>query len=313
MAKAQADLKRLSEEEARALLESIRWPEGPRCAHCSSEDVYPLTGKGCRPGLRHCRSCRRQSSVTVGTVMERSRVKCWQWVYVFAAMAASKKGISAHQLERELGVQYKTAFFMCHRARHAMKESFTTKLGGEGKTLVADEAFVGGRPRYPGRERTPKTPVVVLLERGGQARAVVTPDVTAWTLRKHLEGNGDLASRLMTDENAGYKMVGRKFKGGHQSVNHSAREFARGDANSSEAEAYFALLKRGLYGVFHHVSPERLHLYVQEFDWRWNRRKMSDTERALEGLKMAEGKRLYYRKPRQIEGGERSSTEATQT
>lgn len=302
--KAQADLKRLSEEDARALLESLRWPAGPACPHCSSTDHLVLSGPGARAGLKHCRGCRKQYTVTVGTVMERSRVKMWQWIYVFAAMAASKKGISAHQLRRELGVQYKTAFFMCHRARYAMREGMNaTKLGGEGKTVEADETYVGGRPRYPGKERTPKTPVVVLLERNGQARAVVTADVTASTLRKHLEANADLRSRLMTDENRSYMAVGKKFKGGHHSVNHSAKEYARGDVYSSTAEAYFSLLKRGLYGVFHNVSPERLPLYVAEFDFRWNRRKMDDTERTFEGLRMVVGKRLYYRKPLQIESG----------
>lgn len=302
MGQAQADLKRLNEEEARALLEAIRWPNGPVCPHCSSKDHLVLDGPGARAGLKHCRGCRKQYTVTVGTVMERSRVKCWQWVYVFAAMSASKKGISAHQLRRELGVQYKTAFFMCHRVRYAMHEGMGAKLGGEGKTVVMDETFVGGKPRNPGK-RMVKTPVVVLLERSGQSRAVVTPDVTARTLRKHLEENADLRSRLVTDENRSYKAVGKKFKGGHESVNHSAKEWARGDVHSAEVESWHSLLKRGLYGNFHHVSPERLHLYVYEFDFRWNRRKMSDTERTLEGLKMAEGKRLYYRKPLQIEGG----------
>ncbi len=299
MSKGQAPLKRLSEQEAATLMEQIRWPEGARCSHCKSSDVYRLVGDKYRLTLHHCRSCRRQFSVTTGTVMERTRVPLWQWVYVFAAMAASKKGVSAHQLRRELGVQYKTAFFMCHRARYAMREDHTEKLTG---TLEMDETYVGGKPRNPGKVKE-KTPVVVLLNREGQSRAVVTPDVTAKNLREHLEKNADFNARFVTDESPLYKNVGKKFKGGHHTVNHTNREYVRGDVYSATVESWNALLKRGLYGVFHNVSPERLGLYVTEFEWRWNRKQMSDTERALEGLRMVEGKRLYYRKPRQIEAG----------
>jgi transposase-like protein len=293
MSKGQAHLKRLTEPEAAALLESLRWPSGAGCSHCGSTSVYRLVGKAYRLTLHHCRDCRKQFSVTTGTVMERSRVKMWQWVYVFAAMAASKKGISSHQIHRELGVQYKTAYFMAQRARYAMKQPNATKLTG---TLEMDEAFVGGKPRNPGEGKA-KTPVVVLLERNGRARGLVTCDVTAKTLRDHALKNADLSARLMTDENKSYKALGKKFKGGHQTVNHSEREYARGDVYSNTAESYFSLLKRGVYGVFHHVSPEHLHYYVSEFDFRWNRKKMTDTERTYDALRLTEGKRLFYRKP----------------
>lgn len=297
MAHGQAELKRLSEDEARSLLEAIRWPNGPACPFCSSTQFVNLKS---RAGLRHCKECRKQYTVTVGTVMERSRVKMWQWVYVFAAMAASKKGISSHQLSRELGVQYKTAYFMCQRARYAMRHGpDLPKLSG---TLEMDETYVGGKPRNPGEVRE-KMPVVVLLERGGRARGLVTCDVTANTLRKHVTANADMSSRFMTDESPLYKTTGKKFAGGHETVTHSQREYARGDAHSNTAESYFSLLKRGVYGTYHHVSPEHLHLYVAEFDFKWNFRKVSDTERAHEVMRMVEGKRLYYRTPKAIQAG----------
>lgn len=293
--KGQAELKRLSEPEAAALLESLRWPTGTACSHCGSVDVYRLVGSAYRATLHHCRDCRKQFSVTTGTVMERSRVKMWQWVYVFAAMAASKKGISSHQIHRELGVQYKTAYFMAQRARYVMRHPLDApKLTG---TVEMDETYVGGKPRNPGEVKQ-KTPVVVLLERNGRARGLVTCDVTAKTLHGHALKNADLSARLMTDSAPHYKGLGRKFKGGHEVVDHSRREYARGDAYSSTAESYFALLKRGIYGIFHHVSPEHLSAYVAEFDFRWNHKQMSDTERALSALRLIEGKRLYYRKPK---------------
>jgi transposase-like protein len=302
MSKGQAALKRLTEEQAAELLEGLRWPTGAACTHCGSVDVYRLQGPAYRLTLRHCRDCRKQFSVTTGTVMERSRVKMWQWVYVFAAMAASKKGISSHQIHRELGVQYKTAWFMAQRARYVMKHpDGAPKLTG---TLEMDETYVGGKPRNPG-EVVPKTPVVVLLERNGRARGAVTCDVTAKNLREHALKNADVSARLMTDENSSYKALGKKFKGGHQTVNHSNKEYARGDVFSNTAESYFALLKRGVYGVFHHVSPEHLHFYVAEFDFGWNTRDMNDTDRTFEALRLVEGKRLYYRKPKgPIQGGQ---------
>lgn len=296
MGQAQADLKRLSEEEALALFEGLRWPDGVvTCSHCGSQDVVSLVGKQYRAGLRHCRSCRKQFSATTGTALERSRVKMWQWVYVFAAMAASKKGISSHQLRRELGVQYKTALFMTHRARYVMKHGPSEpKLSG---TLEMDETYVGGKPRNPGELR-PKMPVVVLLERGGGARAVVTCDVTAKNVLEHVRNNADMRSELMTDESSLYAKMHQHMGGGHKTTKHSARQYAKGRVHSNSAESWASLLKRAVYGNWHHVSPERLALYVAEMDHKWNTRQMSDTARALDAMRRVVGKRLYYRKPK---------------
>jgi transposase-like protein len=298
MAKGQVSLKRLTEEEARELLEGLRWANGkvcPHCGNCDQERIAVLKANEAsevRPGLYRCKECRKQFTVTVGTVMERSKVALRDWVYVFAAICASKKGISAHQVSRELGVQYKTAWFMCHRVRLAMRSDEMGKLMG---TVSVDETYVGGKPRNPG-EVTVKTPVVALVEKGGRARGRVTPDVTAVNLRKHMLENIDLSATVMTDELSMYRNLAKPFAG-HHTVNHSRREYVgKNGATSNEVEAYFSLLKRGIYGTFHHVSPEHLQRFVDEFDFRWSNRSLSDTERTYLALAQVGGKRLMYRR-----------------
>lgn len=305
-------LTRLSNEEALELLEQIRWPNGPVCPHCGSSEHKALNGAKCRPGLKQCKNkeCRKQYTVTVNTVMERSHLSAWQWVYLFARMSESKKGVSALQLSRELGVTYKTAWFACHRVRYAMTEPTDgTKLGGPDKVVEADEAFHGGRPRFLhayARVRD-KVPVVTLVERGGKARSVVTNDVNSSTLRKHLTANADAQSTLMTDSHSGYHSVGKHFAG-HFTVNHAKSEYARKvkggpTAHNNTAESYFSLFKRSVYGSFHHLSKEHLQRYMNELDFRWNHRKMSDNERTMTALAMSENKRLTYRNPkRPIQG-----------
>lgn len=307
MSKGQAQLKRLTDTQARAYMERIRWPNGPQCPACKSLFHHTLGGKARKRGLYQCKDCKKLYTVTMGTVMESTKVNLWKWVYAFAAMTASKKGISAHQLHRELGVTYKTAWFMAHRVRYALAVAHEGKLGGPQHVVQADEAFVGGKPRHHHTYKPQdKTPVVTLVEKTGQGRVrtVVTNDVSASTLRRFLLENADTRSVLMTDEHLGYTRLGRMFKN-HRTVAHSAREYGRREPDGSmtdnnTAESYFALLKRGMYGVFHHCSPEHLQRYVHEFDFRWNTRKMNDTERTAEAVAQVGDKRLYYRKPKGV-------------
>lgn len=304
MAKGQAQLKRLSEEEARELLEGLRWPHGPACPHCGNVDqerITKLKGKATRPGLYKCKECRKQFTVTVGTIFERSKVPLKDWVYAFAAMCASKKGISALQLQRELGCQYKTAWFMCHRIRLAMKSDDSSPLSG---TVSVDETYVGGKPRNPGEVKA-KMPVVALVEKGGRARSCVQLDVTRNTLHTQIKANVHPSSTIHTDDAIAYKGIGKHFDGGHKTVNHSARQYATtGGIHSNEVESYFANLKRGIYGNFHHVSTKHLQRYVDEFDFRWSHRHTTDTERTFTAIAQSTGKRLTYRKPVNVQGQE---------
>ena len=267
---------------------------------CPCANVAELTGKSCRPGLKKCRDCRKQFTVTTGTIFHRTHVALWQWVYAFARMCASKKGVSAHQLHRELGVTYKTGWFICHRIRHAMgPDAKEVKLTG---TVEVDETYVGGKPRKKGVSKrgrgTKKTPVVALVERNGRVRSRAICNVTANTLKSAIRNNVDPSATIMTDEHTGYRGIGTEFAGGHRTVNHGRGEYAKRDGTSTNTiESHFALIKRGMYGVFHHVSRGHLQRYCHEFDFRWNHRKTSDTERTLAALRGAEGKRLMYREP----------------
>lgn len=299
MALGQAQLKRLSEDEARELLESVIWSNGrvcPHCGNCEQDRIVALKSTGenkVRKGLYRCKDCRKQFTITVGSIFEGSKVALRDWVYAFAAMCASKKGISALQLSRELGCQYKTAWFMTHRIRLAMRSEDMTQLMG---TVAVDETYVGGKPRNPG-EGKPKMPVVSLVEKGGRARSKVTPDVTAANLRKHMADNIDRRAIIATDEAPVYRNLAKSY-GGHHRVNHSQREFVgKGGATSNEVESYFSLLKRGIYGTFHNVSPQHLQRFVDEFDFRWSNRFTTDTERTFIAIGQASGKRLKYRKP----------------
>ena len=303
-------------EKAREYLESIRWPNGPVCPKCGvAEGHYALEGKGgkkgtkARLGLWKCGACRKQFTVTVGTVLERSKIALHVWLQATYLLCSSKKGMSAHQLHRTMGVTYKTAWFMAHRIREAMRELYPhhDPMGGEGKVVESDETYIGPQEKFyrgskvadkRGRKRAllPKEKVVTLIERGGRVRSTHVPDVTAKTLRPILWGQIHRKSRLMTDDAGVYKSIGRGFAG-HESVTHSIREYVRGDAHVNTCENYFSILKRGLNGIYQHVSPKHLKRYVGEFDFRYNHRHVTDAERADEALKGIEGKRLTYRQP----------------
>lgn len=288
-----------NEDKARAYLEVLRWPQGPFCPHCGSFDAKRLEGKKHRAGLVQCNDCRQQFTVTVGTVFERSKVPLHKWLLVNHLLCASKKGMSAHQVHRMIGVTYKTAWFMCHRIREAMDGATgNDPLGGPNKVVEADETFVGGKARNRAfRAPAAKKAVLALVERDGQVRSFHVANVNAKTLRPLIVANIDRASHLMTDESPVYTRLGREFAG-HHTVNHSASEYVTlgGFKHSNTAENFFSIFKRGVIGTYHHMSEAHLARYTAEFDFRYNTKGDTDTERADSALKGIYGKRLTYRR-----------------
>lgn len=290
--------------KARQYLESIRWPKGPVCPHCGViGDHYRLEGEAHRPGLLKCKDCRKQFSVTVGTVFERSKIPLSKWLMAAYLLCSSKKGMSSHQLHRTLGVTYKTAWFLAHRIREAMKDTTTDKLGGKGSSGIveADETYFGNnKGRGKGSHFSKKQKVVALVEREGRVRAFHVPTVTAETLKPILHSQIAETARLMTDSARVYDKLGDGFRL-HERVDHSADEYVRGDVHTNTIEGFFGILKRGIRGVYQHVSPEHLHRYVGEFAFRYNHRVSlgcNDLERAVDVLRGIEGKRLTYRRTR---------------
>lgn len=289
------------ENEARETLERLRWGSGVACPRCGSMDVAKIEakpGKKVRQGLYRCRDCRRnktsnQFTVTVGTIFEDSHIPLYIWLQAISLLCSSKKGMSAHQLHRQLGITYKSAWFMAHRIRFAMEQKHTRRMQG---TVEADETYIGGKSRRVGRQTgwENKIPVVALVQRNGKVRSFVVPTVTAATLKETLLANVHPSSHLMTDELDGYRKVGKEFAS-HKTVKHSEYEYVRGDVTTNTVEGYFGLLKRGINGVYHHVSKEHLHRYLAEFDFRYNRRKIDDHDRTVSAILSTEGKRLMYR------------------
>jgi transposase-like protein len=292
------------ETAARKHLETLLWPDGPVCPHCGSIDgATLLQGKSTRPGVYKCRACEKPFSVTVGTVMERSKIPLHQWVYATHLMTASKKGISAHQISRMLGVTYKTAWFLAHRIREAMTDTSSGSIGGEGKFIEADETHIGGKAKNRAYVKRPpkKHAVMSLVERGGAARSFHIANVTAKSLRPLIVKAASRKSHLRTDEGKWYQRVGEEFAS-HSAVNHAQDEYVRGDASTNAAENYFSILKRGIYGTYQHVSEAHLQRYLAEFDFRYSHRSgfgVSDAERADRALAGTAGKRLTYRRPRE--------------
>lgn len=296
------------EEKARAHLEEQLWPDGPVCPHCGSLAVTALHGMAHRKGLYQCNEneCREQFSVTVGTVFERSKVPLHKWVLAAQLMGASKKGVSSKQIQRMLGVTYQTAWFMTMRLREAMSpDPKAGPLGGRGKVIESDETFVGGKAKnvHKGKPTPKKHAVHALVERGGKMRAKHVADVTGKTLRKNLVTMASRKSELHTDEALVYDHLGKEFAK-HKTVNHSQDEYFKDGAGVQSAEAFFAILKRGVYGTFHSVSEQHLQRYVDEFVFRWNNREalgVDDFARGAELLKGAAGKRLTYRRTDEAE------------
>lgn len=299
-------LARLSDDEAREYLELLVWPNGPVCPHCKSGDCTRLNGEAHRVGLVQCNECRGQFTVTVGTVMESSKVSLSKWLMAFHLICSSKKGFSALQLKRELSIgSYKTAWFMLHRVRFAL-ESGLMQQAFAGAVEV-DETYVGGKPQFRGQSKrgrgTRKTPVVVLVERDGRAYSKPVERVNAKTLHAEILDAVSPDAVIMTDELSVYRGIGEHFDGGHATVNHGRKEYARTDEPSglsihvNSAESFFGLIKRGHYGVYHQWSKKHLHRYCAEYDFRWNHRKISDSARTEAALSQIGGKRLMYETP----------------
>jgi transposase-like protein len=279
MAAGMSDLKNdlfQDEAKARAWLEAHLWPNGPVCPHCGVENEATLIEgekRAHRDGLYMCNACRKQFTVTVGTIFERSHVPLNKWLYATFLLCASKKGISSHQLHRMLEVTYKTAWFMSMRIREAMREgNLPGPLGGQNKVVEADETYVGGKAKNRKGKVPPKATVLSLVERGGKVRSRHVADVTGATLRDAMVTQIDKASYIMTDEAPAYGKIGDEFTG-HGTVNHSAEEYVRAYFwHTNTVEGYFSIFKRGVTGIYHHVSAQHLHRYLAEFDFRYNER-----------------------------------------
>ncbi|MFT3883401.1 MAG: IS1595 family transposase [Gemmatales bacterium] len=293
----------LTEQQAREYIEQVRWPEGAVCPFCKTKEVTKLGGKSAERGLYKCKTkeCRKLFTVFKGSIFEDSHLTCKQWLLAYHLMNSSKKGVSAHQLHRELGITYKSAWFLAHRIRWAMtQEPLKTMLGEEGSVVEVDETYVGGKPKrvhgVPNKRGrgTKKTPVVALVDRSGGLRAQSVQRVTSRNLKKVIDQHVKKEATLMTDELNAYKPIGKEYAG-HQTVNHSEGEYSRDGINCNSAESFFATLKRGIHGVFHHVSKQHLDRYCGEFAYRWTNRKVDDSERTARAIKAGEGKRLMYR------------------
>jgi len=284
------------EEAARKHLEKLRWPNGPFCPHCGeTKKITKLEGNSHRPGLYLCNGCRQHFTVTVGTLFERSHIHLHKWLLAFHLMASSKKGISAHQLHRMLGITYKSAWFMAHRIREAMKSDWCGVLCGH-SPVEADETFVGTKPGAKKRKGYGhKNAVLSLVERNGEIRSFHVPSISAQTLRPYLKYHIDPDAHLMTDDAGQYRLIGPEFAK-HDVVAHSQEEYVRGEVHTNTLEGFFSILKRGLVGVYQHVGVQHLQRYVTEFDFRYNHRKKTDFQRATQALKGITGKRLTYRR-----------------
>ncbi len=297
-------------EAAVEYLEGLRWAAGRVCPHCgvcdsAEREHYRVQRKDSKRKLWKCFSCRKQFTVTVGTIFEDSHIPLHKWLLAFYLLCSSKKGMSALQLQRMLKVSYKTAWFMCHRIRWAMAEpAFIEKLSG---VVEADETYVGGKARNRkkrydqkpnaniGRGKN-KEAVMVVVERGGRARSQHIANVTSASVKGVIREHVDRSARVMTDAYPSYRGLHHEFAT-HEVINHQLDEYVRGDVYTNTAESFFAILKRGINGVYHHVSEAHLHRYLSEFDFRYNNREangVDDAERTRRALGGVEGKRLMY-------------------
>ncbi|WP_341862634.1 IS1595 family transposase [Gymnodinialimonas sp. 57CJ19] len=292
-------------DAARAYMEAQRWADGVFCPHCGGTDKCKrLEGAKHRPGLFQCGDCRKQFTVTVGTVFERSKVALNKWMLATHLMASSKKGFSAHQLHRSIGVTYKTAWFMWHRIREAMTDNTNSDFGAGGGVVEVDETFIGREPGKPVRRGVGhKMKVLTLVDRStGRAKSVVVDDLKIKTLMPILEAHIAKEAIIHTDTAIQYDNLDQHFSK-HESVNHGADEYVRGDVTTNTVEGYFSIFKRGMKGVYQHCDKQHLHRYAAEFAFRYSNRTangIDDTARAALIIKGAEGKRLTYRRTNSV-------------
>jgi transposase-like protein len=301
------------EADAYKFLEEMRWNGEPVCPHCATERPYFLnpenrlsrrtrTGSESQRRVWKCRACRKQFSVLSGTIFHGTKIPVRTWVLVVFEMASSKNGVAAREIERKYGLTPKSAWFMMHRIREAMKrEPMAGLLTGR---VVVDETYIGGKPknRHKGRRGrqgyTDKTPVVALVSREtGEVRTKVVPNVTGENLRAALRGEVE-PERTILHSDQGWE--GARFHlplAGHETVNHSEQEYVRGDVSTNQAENFFSQLKRSIDGTHHHVSVDHLPRYLAEFSFRYTYRKESDTERMARLVSRTGGRRLSYREP----------------
>ncbi|HTO84631.1 MAG TPA: IS1595 family transposase [Methylomirabilota bacterium] len=288
------------EQAAYDFVEARVWPQGRVCPHCGTVDHSgKLAGKSTRVGVYKCYDCRKPFTVKVGTIFESSHIALHIWLQAMFLLCSSKKGISSNQLHRALGVTLKTAWFLSHRIREAMKEgAFPGQLGGAGVPVEADETFIG---RKKGKEirrgSAHKHAVVSLVERGARVRSFHVQNVNRHTIDKVLTEQVHPASRLMTDEAHYYKPTGKQFAA-HESVNHSKDEYVRGEAHTNTVEGFFSVFKRGMIGIYQHCGEHHLRRYLAEYDFRYNNRQalgVNDTQRTEQALRGIVGRRLTYR------------------
>jgi len=301
------------EDAARQWFEAARWSHGPRCPKCGSEKHYATK----KLGRYRCAAptCRKDFTVQTGTVMERSHAKLTEWAIAFHMAASSKKGFSAHQLHRELGCQYNTAWFLHHRVMEAMRRGgLEPPMGGEGKIVEVDETDFGelpeaqrrthsvsGRPYTTSSKRGVgnKRAIIALVERGGSVRSFHVPGAYVDNVTAIVRENIARETRLQTDEATFYRRVGKEFAS-HETVNHTEKEYARGDVTTNTVEGYFSIFKRGMRGVYQHCKEKHLHRYLAEYDFRYNYRAslgFNDTDSTIAAVRRGEGKRLTYHQP----------------
>lgn len=296
----------MNETAAVEFMEQQRWGDAPACPWCGDTDVYKMkdaAGQRNKDYRWRCKGCKRMYTVRIGTIFEESRLPLRVWVYAFWKACSSKKGISALQLAREVEITHKSALFVLRRIRHGLgtDPDSSPKLTG---TVEADETYIGGRPRryfgYTHKHKpgpSDKTPVFGVVQRGGDVRFQMLDRVTSDRLEEVLAENADHTCRLITDQYSGYARAGKRFAGGHESVKHVIGEYVRKgtDIHSNTIEGVFSLIKRGVMGTFHSVSKKHLPNYLNEFEFRWNTRKLDDGQRVAKAIRQVEGKRLEYR------------------
>lgn len=293
------------EDAAYAWVEAHIWPEGPVCSHCGEKHrVSKMKGAATRKGLYKCYACRKQFNVKIGTIFEKSHVPMHIWLQAFYLICGSKKGISSNQLHRTLGVTLKTAWFMSHRIREAMRAgTLAPPMGGEGKVVEVDETYIGKKKSAKNYRKkagqADKMAVLTLVDRGGSARSFHVKETTRREILPIVQSNIDRETKIATDQAPYYLRLKDHFAE-HGSVNHSENEWRRGDICTNTVEGYFSIFKRGMKGVYQHCGEKHLHRYLAEFDFRYNNRVklgVDDEQRTVKAVQGVVGKRLTYRTP----------------